>query len=117
MELLTAIGIGLMFAAGIFQLLRRNVVRSAIGLIIIANAVNLFLLVAGAYEGVAAPYVNVDAIGVNGEIQRSDALPQVLILTAIVISMGGFAMALAMIYVLSARYKTSDLDEVKGLKH
>jgi multicomponent Na+:H+ antiporter subunit C len=110
MELLTAIAIGLMFAVGIFQLLRRNVIRSAIGLIIIANAINLFLLSAGANEGVSAAYVNVAG-------QRSDAMPQVLILTAIVISMGGFAMALAMIYVLSARYKTSDLDEVKGLKH
>jgi multicomponent Na+:H+ antiporter subunit C len=110
MELLTALAIGAMFGAGIFQLLRRNVIRSAIGLIIISNAINLFLLSAGAYHGVAAAYVS--ATG-----QRSDALPQVLILTAIVISMGGFSLVLAMVYIISARYRTSDLDEVKGLRH
>jgi len=110
MELLIALAIGAMFGIGIFQLLRRNVIRSAIGLIIISNAINLFLLSAGAYEGVAVAYL--DAVG-----QRSDALPQVLVLTAIVISMGGFATVLAMLYVISARYKTSDLDDVKRLRH
>jgi multicomponent Na+:H+ antiporter subunit C len=52
MELLTAIGIGILFAIGVFQLLRRNIIRSAIGLIIIANAVTLFLLCTGAYVGI-----------------------------------------------------------------
>ena len=55
--------------------LRRNVIRSAIGLIIISNAVNLFLLSTGAYQGAVAAYAN--ATG-----QRSDALPQALVLTA-----------------------------------
>jgi multicomponent Na+:H+ antiporter subunit C len=110
MELLTALAIGAMFGIGIFQLLRRNVIRSAIGLILISNAINLFLLTAGAYHGVVAAYAS--SVG-----QRSDALPQVLILTAIVISMGGFAVVLAMVYIISARYGTSDLDEVKGLRH
>jgi multisubunit Na+/H+ antiporter MnhC subunit len=40
-----------------------------------------------------------------------------LILTAIVISMGGTAFVLSMLYIISSRYKTSDLDEVDGLKH
>jgi hypothetical protein len=31
--------------------------------------------------------------------------------------MGGFAVVLSMLYVLSVRYKTSDSDEVKGLTH
>jgi hypothetical protein len=53
MELLTAIAVGLLFAIGVFQMLRRNVIRSVIGLMILANAVNLFLLSTGAYEGAA----------------------------------------------------------------
>jgi multicomponent Na+:H+ antiporter subunit C len=48
---------------------------------------------------------------------RSDALPQALILTAIVISMGGTAFVLSMLYIISARYKTADMDEVDNLKH
>jgi len=110
MEILLALTISVLFATGVFQMLRRNLIRSVIGLSIISNAINLFLLAAGAYWGEVPAYAN--AIG-----QRSDALPQALILTAIVISMGGFALVLSMLYVLSVRYKTSDSDEVKGLTH
>ncbi len=110
MELITAATVGLLFAIGIFQLLRRNVIRSVIGLMILANAVNLFLLSTGAYEGDAAAYTT--AAGT-----RSDPLPQALILTAIVISMGGTAFVLAMLYIISSRYKTADLDEMDGLKN
>lgn len=110
MDLLTALAISTLFGVGVFQMLRRNLIRSAIGLAILSNAINLFLLAAGAYRGEVAAYANLAG-------QRSDALPQALVLTAIVISMGGFALVLAMLYVLSVRYKTSDSDEVKGLRH
>lgn len=110
MELLKALAIGAMFGIGIFQMLRRNMIRSAIGLIIISNAVNLFLLSTGAYRGVVAAYANTTG-------QRSDALPQALVLTAIVISMAGFSLVLALLYVLSARYRTADSDEITELKH
>lgn len=110
MELLTALAVGALFGIAIFQMLRRNVIRSAIGVILLGSAINLFLLSTGAYSGLAAAYT--EAVG-----QRSDALPQALVLTAIVISMGGLALVLAMLYIVSARYKTSDLDEVTGLKN
>lgn len=110
MQLLTVVVVGALFAIGVFQILRRNVIRSAIGLVILANAVNLFLLSTGAYEAVEPAYTTVAA-------PRSDALPQALILTAIVISMGGTAFVLAMLYILSSRFKTSDMDEIDGLKN
>ena len=109
-NLLTAIAIGTLFGAGIYQILRRNVIRAAIGLVLIANAVNLFLFTSGVYIGEAAAYTNVLE-------QPSDPLPQALVLTAIVISMGGFAFVLSLLYVISTRYKTSDSDDVKGLKN
>ncbi len=110
MDLLKALAIGAMFGVGIFQMLRRNVVRSTIGLIIISNAVNLFLLSTGAYQGLVAAYVNETG-------QRSDALPQALVLTAIVISMAGFSLVLALLYVLSTRYHTADSDEISELRN
>jgi len=110
MELLTALTVGFLFATGVFQMLRRSVIRSVIGLMILANAVNLFLLSTGAYNGLDPAYTTETAT-------RSDALPQALILTAIVISMGGTAVVLAMLYIISARYKTADLDELDGLKN
>lgn len=110
MNLLTSLAIGILFAAGIYQILRRNVIRAAIGLVLLSNAVNLFLFSTGAYNGQAAAYST--AVG-----QISDPLPQALVLTAIVISMGGFSFVLSLLYVISTRYKTSDGDEVKGLKN
>jgi len=113
MDLLKALAIGAMFGIGVFQMLRRNVIRSTIGLIIISNAVNLFLLSTlstGAYQGAVAAYANVTG-------QRSDALPQALVLTAIVISMAGFSLVLALLYVLSTRYQTADSDEIAELRN
>lgn len=109
MNLLIALTTGLLFGIGIFQMLRRNLIRSLMGLMILANAVNLFLLSSGAYEGLDAAYTTADQA-------RSDPFPQALILTAIVISMGGTAFILAMLYIISARYKTADMDEVDGLQ-
>ena len=110
MEVLTALSIGMLFAVGVFQVLRRNLIRSAIGLILLTNAVNLFLLSAGAYHGQVPAYV--------GGLSRahSDALPQALMLTAIVISMGATAFVFAVLVVISGRYRTSDSDAVNGLK-
>ena len=110
MNLITAIAIGTLFGAGIYQILRRNLIRAAIGLVLLANAVNLFLLTTGAYDGAAAAYT-------TALEQTSDPLPQALVLTAIVISMGGFAFVLSLLYAISTRYKTSDSDQVKGLKN
>ena len=109
MEILTAFAIGLTFAVGLFQILRRNVIRAAIGLMLLTNAINLFLLSTGAYTGVKAPYVGL--IGV-----QSDALPQALILTAVVISLGVTAFVLAMLIVIARRYKSCDSDDIRGLK-
>jgi multicomponent Na+:H+ antiporter subunit C len=109
MELLNALAVGALFGIAIFQLLRRNMIRSVIGLTLLGAAINLFLLSTGAYQGIVAAYA--DASG-----QRSDALPQALILTAIVISMGGLSLVLSMVYILSARYRTSDVDEVNRLR-
>ena len=109
-NLITAIAIGILFGAGVYQILRRNVIRAAIGLVLLANAVNLFLFTSGEHDGQAAAYT-------TALEQTSDPLPQALVLTAIVISMGGFAFVLSLLYAISTRYKTSDSDDVKGLKN
>jgi multicomponent Na+:H+ antiporter subunit C len=110
MNLVFAIAIGAMFAIGIYQILRRNILRCAIGLVILGNAINLFLLTAGAYNGLVPSYS--DAVA-----QRADAIPQALILTAIVISMGGFSFVLSLILVIAMRRKTADTDDLTQLKH
>ncbi|MEM7799954.1 MAG: sodium:proton antiporter [Chloroflexota bacterium] len=110
MELLIAIGIGILFGVSIYQILQRNVIRSAIGIILLSSAINLFLLSAGTTSGVVPAYTTFAGT-------QADPLPQAFVLTAIVISMGGLAFILSMLYVISTRYQTSDLDRVEGLKH
>lgn len=110
MELVTALGIGTLFGIALYQVLQRNVIRSAIGIILLGSAINLFLLSAGSSNGVVPPYTTFTGT-------QADALPQALVLTAIVISMGGLAFILSMLYIISVRYQTSDLDEVDGLRH
>jgi len=110
MEILQALAIGIMFGIGIFQILRRNVIRAAMGMMILTNAVNLFLLSTGAYNGMVAAYTNLAGL-------KADALPQAVVLTAIVISLAGFSFVLALLYVLSVRLGTADADEINRLKH
>lgn len=111
MELIIAIGIGTLFAIALYQMLQRNIIRSAIGIILLGSAINLFLLTAGSVSGILPAYTTFKGA------QQADALPQALVLTAIVISMGGLAFILSMLYIISSRYKTSDLDAVDGLKN
>lgn len=110
MKLLLSIGIGLLFGVGLYQILQRNLIRSAIGIILFGSAINLFLLSAGSNNGVEPAYTTF-----TGTV--ADPLPQALVLTAIVISMGGLAFIMAMLYIISVRYKTSDMNEVSHLKH
>lgn len=109
MELLTAGAIGSLFAVGVYQLLQRNVIRSVIGLVLLSGAINLFLLAVGVDSAEVPAYSDVTGT-------RSDALPQALILTAIVISMGGTAFVLALLVIIAARYRTGDMDSVRGLR-
>ena len=109
MEILTAFAIGLTFAAGVYQVLQRNVIRSAIGLMMMSNGISLYLLSTGAWIGEKAAYVG-QAAG-----DSVDPLPQALILTAIVISLGLTAFILAVMFIVSRRYKTCDSDELTGL--
>jgi multicomponent Na+:H+ antiporter subunit C len=113
MSVLFAIATGIMFGLGVFQLLRRDLIKSAMGFYILFTAINLFFLAVGAFDGQASPYVN-SANQVSA--QPSDPLVQALILTAIVISFGSFALLLGFIASASRRFKTVDSDEIDQLK-
>ena len=110
MELLIALGIGVLFAIAIYQILQRSVIRSAIGIILLGSAINLFLLAAGSSNGVVPAYTTFSEV-------QADPLPQALVLTAIVISMGGLALILGMLYIITNRYKAVDLDQVSNLRN
>ncbi len=111
MNILFAIATGIMFAFGTFQLLRSDMVKSAMGFYILFTAINLFFFAVGAFNGQAPAYVqNID------KTTTSDPLVQALILTAVVISFGTYAVLLGLISASARRYKTADLDTLDQLK-
>jgi multicomponent Na+:H+ antiporter subunit C len=133
---LFAITTGILFGLGVFQLLRRDLIKSAMGFYILFTGINLFLISVGVFDGNVPAYVTsghgdvpvyIDEDGelqredviIDGEIEQatpSDPLVQALILTAIVISFGSYALLMGMINVASLRFKTVDSDHVDNLK-
>jgi len=112
-ELIFAAAIGLLFALGVFQLLRRDLIKSAMGFSLLFTAINLFLLGVGAYRGQTAAYTT----NLDEGLTPSDPLVQALILTAVVVSFGSYALLLGMIAIVSRRYRTADSDEMNHLKN
>lgn len=78
--------------AGVYLLLERSLSRVLIGTILLGNGVNLLFLVAGGAAG-RPPILGTDEQGA-----QSDPLPQAMVLTAIVITLGMTAFLLAMAY-------------------
>jgi len=112
-DFMFALAIGTLFGIGVFQLLRRDLIKAAMGFAILFSAVNLFYLAVGAFSGDFAPYVS----NVEAGRQTSDPLVQALILTAIVVSFGSYSLVLGFINIISLRYKTVDSNEINNLKN
>ena len=89
MTLAHLVAIGVLFGAGTYLVLQRNLTRVLVGLGMLAHGVNLMLLSAGGPTG-SAPILD------GREAPFSDPLPQALILTAIVISFAVTAFLLAL---------------------
>ena len=88
MSVALVIAIGGLAAAGAFLIMNRSLTRIVLGVGLLANAVNLLILVAGGPAG--EPPI----LGSDG---RGDPLPQAFVLTAIVIGLAitSFLLALA----------------------
>lgn len=97
METVSAVLVGAMVAGSIYLMLDRNLIRFIFGLVLISNAVNLLIFTVGRLSNRRPPLIP-DAVNVPAE-PIANALPQALILTAIVI---GFAL-LAFVFVLFYR--------------
>lgn len=82
MEFLVASAIGVMTAGGLYMVMRLRTFPVILGISLLTYAVNVFLFVSGRLT-TAAPSILRDDVTVY-----ADALPQALVLTAIVISFG-----------------------------
>ena len=112
MEILYAILASSLFAAGIYSILRRSLVKLLIGIILLSQSANLYIFIAGGLTSASPPLINE---GTTALIRPyADPLPQALILTAIVISFGVVAFFLVLLKRVYQVVDTDDLDEMRG---
>ena len=108
-ELVVALAIGVLTAAGTWLLLRPRTFQVVIGLSLLSYAVNLFIVAMGRLQVNAAPIVAAAAGADPAAV--ADPLPQALVLTAIVIN---FAMTALLLVVLLAARGLTGTDHVDG---
>lgn len=106
MEPLFSVLVGLFFAASVYLLLSKKIVRILLGVALLGNAVNLLIFTAGRLVREAPPIIAPDAEVPAAGV--ANALPQALILTAIVISFSFFAFLLVLAYRTYQELKTDD---------
>jgi multicomponent K+:H+ antiporter subunit C len=109
MELVIALGIGVLAGSGVWLLLRPRTFQVIIGLSLLSYAVNLFIFIMGWVRGGLAPVV--EAATAPDPSRYADPLPQALVLTAIVIS---FATTALLLVVLLAARGLTGTDHVDG---
>jgi multicomponent Na+:H+ antiporter subunit C len=114
MELLLAIVIGILYAAGIYMMLRRSLVKLIIGLILLGNGANMLIFLLGRIKKGSPPIIP-DSSSVFIEAY-ADPIPQALILTAIVISFGLQAFAIVLIKRVYQVVGTDDLDKINNME-
>jgi multicomponent K+:H+ antiporter subunit C len=113
MEIVVALGIGVLTASGVWLLLRPRTFQVIVGLSLLSYAVNLFIFVMGwVRDGLPPVVADVVAAGGHPDPSRyADPLPQALVLTAIVIA---FATTALLLVVLLAARGLTGTDHVDG---
>ncbi len=112
METVLAVVIGGLYAAGLYLMLRRSIVKLILGLAILGHAANLLVFTVGRLTPGQPPIVLPGAT--TPPAPFADPLPQALILTAIVIGFGVQAFALVLLKRAYQTVGTDDLDEMKS---
>lgn len=96
MTTLLAILTGLIFAAGIYLILSGSLLRLIFGLTLASNAVNLLIFTAGGLDARRPPLIAADQTAIVEPV--ANALPQAMILTAVVIGFAIVTFVLALLY-------------------
>lgn len=111
MELLLALSVGVLVAASVYLMLDRNILRFLFGLALLSNAVNLMIFASGRLTPGAPPLIDAGEYAPTGVV--ANALPQALVLTAIVIGFGLLAFTLALVYRTFMTLGTVNSDEMR----
>jgi len=111
MTILMAILIGVLYASGIYLMLRRNIVKLIFGLAILGHAANLLIFTIGGLVRANPPLA---ALGADAPPPGvADPLPQALVLTAIVI---GFALTAFFAVLIKRVFAITGTDNTDALE-
>jgi len=114
----------LLFMIGLYcAVVKKNMVKIVLGIMIMEYAVNLFLIMLGYLNDGVAPII--DRSEFDGQTQTMaapflnfsvDPLPQALVLTSIVISLGSLALLISICIRTYEKYGTFDITEIRRLR-
>ena len=109
MELLLAVVAGVLYAGGVYLMLRRRLAQLIIGLVLLSNGSNVLILAAAGVTRAKPPLI------VAGQALEpfADPVPQSLILTAIVIGFGVLAFALVLAHRVQHSTGSDDIDTIR----
>lgn len=102
---------GALYAAAFYALLRRSVVRLALGLVLLGHATNLSLFVSNGVLRARPPLLEPEGAPLAQPF--SDPLPQAFILTAIVINFGMLALLLVMVHRTEQATGSDDIEVLR----
>jgi multicomponent Na+:H+ antiporter subunit C len=117
----------ILFMLGLYcVLVKKNMIKIVIGLLLMEYAVNLFLIMLGwrtVAGGAVAPIATgsdlLDKAGTVSQLFVSravDPLPQAIVLTSIVIGLGSLALMVAICIRTYEKYGTFDITRIRRLK-
>ena len=111
MEVPLVLLVGLFFAAAVYLMLSKFLVRVLLGVVLLGNAVNLLLFTSGRILREVPPII--PAGHDVPQALTANPLPQALILTAIVISFSFFAFLLVLSYRAFQDLGTDNANEMR----
>ncbi|PKP56349.1 cation:proton antiporter [Candidatus Atribacteria bacterium HGW-Atribacteria-1] len=98
---------------GIYTLIfKKNLIKIAIGICLIQNGANLFLITLGYRTGAVAPIYTHAPFGPSMVLPT----PQALTLTSIVIGIATTALILSIAMMIYKHYGTLDVDKIRRLR-
>jgi multicomponent Na+:H+ antiporter subunit C len=111
MVIILAVVVGVLFAAGFYLMLRRNIIKLIFGLALISHGANLLLFTLSRLTHRDPAFIMPDIPGVT--FQLADPILQALILTAIVI---GFGVQAFVIVLIKRSYQAAGSDDLDDMR-
>ena len=112
MEPVFAVLVGVMVAGAVYLMLDRILIRFILGLVLISNAVNLLIFTVGRLSSRRPPLIPEGSDIASAPM--ANALPQALVLTAIVIGFALLSFVFVLFYRAYQEVGTVDTEEMRS---